>query len=32
VNEKSTPSLIFPVFAEKAVKIKKAPAGQAGAT
>jgi len=31
VNEKSTPSLIFSVFAEKAVKIKKAPAGQAGA-
>ena len=26
MNEKSTPSLIFPVFAEKAVKIKNAPA------
>ena len=26
MNEKSTPSLIFSVFAEKAVKIKKAPA------
>lgn len=28
MNEKSTPSLIFSVFAEKAAKIKKAPAGK----
>ena len=28
MNEKSTPSLIFSVFAEKAVKIKNAPAGK----